>query len=435
MFNHRFFPYIVGGCIIVLLCVSYVGYRAYQKHVEYKAFMSDAQAFNRSIEEGHGHSSEASPHVGKVEVARKMSESNYQKESEHDKTIFVSEGSGTKIETDRPMSKEYLEIQQWVTTGETTPYIEQKLKERAESPPFADLVVQRVITPDGQIHTVWVHRDYQYEEGDQILKSQLQPPEEELLEHASIIIDDVEYDLPEEYYSIEDPYEREVYSKKFWWSVENGVSMAEVEKKVEKGELDFSLSKIEKGYIDEEVVREERHRLLLQIPKPPLSDKPPVKITFLPDEQRMQGEGALPGWARKEIGNRPLGSGEAVSDGTYSAADPFSEESVNEDTSGAPVRSDVPVSPSDLPSMVEPKSPQSVADIEKQLTPQGIEAELSGELSTNPFDKAQQLIDEYGTTEGLRRLRESDPEAARRFERERRGTPGRDAPDGGQSAQ
>ena len=153
------------------------------------------------------------------------------------------------------MSKEYLEIQQWVMTGEATPYVERKLKERAESPPFDDQVAQRVVTPDGQIHTVWVHQDYQYEEGDKIFQSQLQPPEEELLEHASIIIDDVEYDLPEEYYSIEDPYEREVYSKKFWWSVENGVSMAEVEKKIGKGELDFSLSKIEKGYIDEEVAR------------------------------------------------------------------------------------------------------------------------------------------------------------------------------------
>ena len=62
------------------------------------------------------------------------------------------------------------------------------------------------------------------------------------------------------------------------------------------------------------------------------------------------------------------------------------------------------------------------------MTPEGIEAELSGELSTAPFDKAQRLIDEYGAEEGLRRLREMDPDAAERFERERRGAPSRSSP-------
>ena len=38
------------------------------------------------------------------------------------------------------------------------------------------------------------------------------------------------------------------------------------------------------------------------------------------------------------------------------------------------------------------------------------------------IDKAQQLIEEYGTEEGLRRLREMDPDPARRFEQ------GRDVP-------
>ena len=95
-----------------------------------------------------------------------------------------------------------------------------------------------------------------------------------------------------------------------------------------------------------------------------------------------------------------------------------------EDTDTATVGSDVPVSPSDLPNVVKPTpSPPSVSDLEKQLTPQGIEAELRGELSTDPFDRTQQLIDQYGTEEGLRRLREMDPDAARRFERERRGAP------------
>ena len=78
---------------------------------------------------------------------------------------------------------------------------------------------------------------------------------------------------------------------------------------------------------------------------------------------------------------------------------------------------------------------EMIADIEKQFTPElpiteSVEAKLSERLSPDRFDKAQQLIDEYGTAEGLRRLREMDPEAARQFERERRGAPSREVPSG-----
>ena len=85
----------------------------------------------------------------------------------------------------------------------------------------------------------------------------------------------------------------------------------------------------------------------------------------------------------------------------------------------------------------------------------GVEADGWVGLSSEQRERAKRLFDEYGTTEGLRRLKESDPEAARRFEsdpdsiedaenrhksrsrrvgtgRERRPVPSRDVPDGGQ---
>ena len=110
---------------------------------------------------------------------------------------------------------------------------------------------------------------------------------------------------------------------------------------------------------------------------------------------------------------------------------------------GIPVDTEGTLSPSDVPDMVKPTPPpQSVADIENQLTPEGIEAELSEGLSPERFDKAQQLIDEYGLEEGLRRLREMDPEEARRFEsdksrleRRRRNPPARDTSDDAVSTQ
>ncbi len=68
--------------------------------------------------------------------------------------------------------------------------------------------------------------------------------------------------------------------------------------------------------------------------------------------------------------------------------------------------------------------------------PEGIEAELTEGLSTDPADKVQQLIDQLGTEEGLHRLRVSDPETARQFEQEQRTSPVRSepsAPDDGQA--
>ena len=70
---------------------------------------------------------------------------------------------------------------------------------------------------------------------------------------------------------------------------------------------------------------------------------------------------------------------------------------------------------------------------EKQLIPIKNAAQGWAKLSPEQREKAKQLFDQFGTEEGLRRLRESDPEAARRFEQERRGAPFRDVPDKGQS--
>lgn len=63
-----------------------------------------------------------------------------------------------------------------------------------------------------------------------------------------------------------------------------------------------------------------------------------------------------------------------------------------------------------------------------------------GGLSSAQREKAKQLFDQFGTDEGLRRLRESDSDAARQFERERLRSekfrpsePSRDTPNGEES--
>ena len=89
---------------------------------------------------------------------------------------------------------------------------------------------------------------------------------------------------------------------------------------------------------------------------------------------------------------------------------------------------DLPPSDAEVYEFEKPNVPKSVADLEKQLTVEGIETQLKERLSPERFDKAQRLIDQYGTEEGLRRLRESDPDAARQFERKRRSPPAHEVP-------
>lgn len=425
MFKRRFISYIIGAGVVAFLSVSYVGYRAYQNHAEFKAFMSNHQVFNRSVKGQQEHSSHDHTHHGEgLPVASTLSQIGETGRTdsghmhEHHLTSsgeYVYEINGVPLYSNVPLSQKQMELREWIQTGKMTPAVREQFGSREE---LLTYVQQTVVTPDGKLGTVIVPHDSQYGEGDAILQSELGTPmvlaeTQNPKRDARLIIDKVEYTFPDEYYTIEDPYEREEYTNKFSWSIKNGVSIEEVEKKIVQGELDFSLSEDAKKQVDEHEAMMERYKMLDPI-APSLSDKPPVKVSFLPDE----GKGAQPGWMRKGESNRPLGSSETESGGAPPAADPVSERGSNEDVSGAPVRSDVPLSPSDQPDMLKPMSSQSVTNIEKQLTPEGIESKLSEGLSPDRFDKMQQLIDQYGREEGLRRLRETDPDAAAQFERE-----------------
>jgi hypothetical protein len=445
MLKSRFIPYIVGGCIVAFLSVSYVGYRTYQNHVEFKAFVSNAHPFNRSIEGGHVHSSNDHTHGGEglpVPLNSNQTGEAGQAGSGHEhghhltpSGEYVYEINGIPLYSDTPMSQEEIAVMEWVETGKMTPAVEEQLRlTEIMREQFKLDVIQRVVTPDGTLHQVIVPRDAQYAEGDAISRSELDPP---ILEDqkswwagTKLIIEGVDYYPPEEYYSIADPYEREEYFNKFTWAIGYGISMAEVEKKVAQGELDFSLSEDARKHVDQSLAMVERSEMLALGAPPPLSDKPPVKVSFLPDE----GVFALPGWIRKEE-SQSLNVGRSIlADGVEASGAIFDEGSLNGDASGASVRSDNPLSPSDLSGVVEStfthRSKPGIETSNKAATPptaENVETQLREQLSRfdkaqQLFDKAQQLIGRYGSEEGLRRFREMHPEAAAQFERKRRNT-------------
>ena len=114
------------------------------------------------------------------------------------------------------------------------------------------------------------------------------------------------------------------------------------------------------------------------------------------------------------IKDRGLPSGgetEGFSSGEIdTVGDSVSEQSLFADDIDNSFPDDLPPADTESYEFEKPKFPQSVADIEKTLTPQGIEAELTEKLSPDRFDKKQQLIDQLGTEEGLRRPKEINKE-------------------------
>ncbi len=432
MLKRRFIPYMVGAGIVALISLSFVGYRAYQNHVEFKAFMSKAQAFNRSVEleetDEHLHAEEGHPHGEKnihpFSTAKSSSNSFVFKGKQGDE--YVYEINGIPVYSKGTLDKELSGGIVWAFTGRLNPEAEDYLKNHLDSKRAA--IVQRVVTPDGKLHHVVVPSFSMYEDGDAILESETRRGREVFngpsLEDPvwrTLSIAGVQHPVPDEYYDIEDQYARELYIEKFRLSVKTGISMEEVDRKIADGEISLDkLSDSARRFIESSNEHQEKvlERLRMIAPEiPPLSDKPPVKVSFLRDE----GKDARPGWKRKR--RLPKEPQQAAEGGNSLDTDTVSEGGLPVDTQGTPL------SESDLPDMTTPTpSAPTVADLEKQLTPEGIEAELSEGLSTDRFDKAQDLIDQFGTEEGLRRLRETDPEAARQFERERSPKPPRDVP-------
>ena len=101
-------------------------------------------------------------------------------------------------------------------------------------------------------------------------------------------------------------------------------------------------------------------------------------------------------------------------------------------TSSSGSISDDPQSKTSTPSRLNSaSSSKAVSDTLKRPAPPTISYEG---LSPERFNEAQQLIDQYGTEEGLRRFREMDSEAARQFERERRQPPNREVPSEAESS-
>lgn len=436
MINRRVKPYIIGVCIVAVLSMSYIGIRTYKDHIELNQLLSNAEAVNRSVGARHSHSSDNHAHVreGDPLTPPPQNEHNHSEGHAGYKSYEI-DGINLHVKaglSSRPMSKENLEINEWLVYGKLTPYIEERLrKAELDRQQNAGRVLQQVITPDGKLGTVAVDKDDPYEDGDAILRSDLIPPghpwfsseisenqvEENQVkvkgsEEFKLIEDGVEYPMPEEYYALDD-YERREYVKKFRLTLDLGISMDEVEAKIAAGELDVSLTDAEKkqidaiSSIDAAILEEQKHRLGLLVdtmtPKPAPSDRPPINVKFKPDADFGQ---ALP---ESRSHNDDDGFWESVLADVVQA----SEESIDEPpltTNAVPELSISTPRVNRTPDVENSVAVEKVPPIPDNPTSETLKAQLKERLTPEQFSKAQQLLDEYGAEEGLRQFREMPPE-------------------------
>ena len=359
MFRRRFIPYIIGVIIVALLSVSYVGYRAYQNHVEFKVLISESEVFQGSLDKDASHTV-----GGKVGPASANPE------------------SGVPDLLDKPPVKvRYAEASEiGEPSSEGYPVI------HSEGKPW---VAQFVETPDGTVRVVYTSPDKLIKEGDAIPPPPVDPFAQSDDGWHTIEAEEIPDHIPES--------EREAYVAKLIDAKTLGISIEELERQVASGEL----------IIESAPLTPEDERMI---------------NAFL----EVRGEGRLTDGGKQT----PTGEGEyqqQISDATVSV-------SVEE-------RGEVPAHSEASPVTDAPSGPIGAAhihhgeeNIHEPPAAESLKTQLKERLSPERFNKAQQLIDQYGSEEGLRRFRQMDPEAARQFEsvprpeRERRPTPAREVP-------
>lgn len=266
---------------------------------------------------------------------------------------------------------------------------------RSEDQP---LVPQWVETPDGTIRVVYTSPDKRIKEGDAIPK-----PPTDTIDTIQQFWDDLERTgdgwLTIEAEEIPDHIpesERHEYVEKLVDAKERGISIEELERRLASGEL-----KIESAPLtpeDERMINTFLEARGLE----GLTDHGKQTPTGEGEYQQRISDATVPDSA----GER--GDASARSEASPVTDDPGNAAQIHHGTGHAhePTTAKMP-----------------------SLTAESIETQLREGVFANSFDKARQLIDQYGTEEGLRRLREMDPEAAQQFEREHLSEPSHEVPD------
>ena len=124
-------------------------------------------------------------------------------------------------------------------------------------------------------------------------------------------------------------------------------------------------------------------------------------------EDAPESQGAVPSWDLSSVMESPSVSSDATTGESPSISPPATDALArpaipNPETDAAATRA---------PNLTDmPKAPTALPTVE------GFEASLKEQFSSERFERAMSTLDRYGPEEGLRRLRENDPEVAKQIE-------------------
>ncbi len=379
MFNWRLNPYLIAVGIIALLSGSYLGYRAYQDHVEFEVFLSDAEEFQLA------HATVPTPAAGLTDW-----------QTEQRGRSSVGPTSGLANNQTGQSNTRRVDISKMVVKVKLMP--PEKVAKYSHGDPNGsvvvrnspspikpgnrtwtqdDMVTQFLELPNGTVVETRIPAGMEIREGDEVSSKYVAihtPPEN------TVEIDGAEHKIPP-------GADRHQHLQKLFWSHELGITVEEAERMVVNRELIVkpegeSLTFEEEGIMARLLNKIPRFASFLQSERPDLYEAEPVRDG--PQQSPPENRGIEPG------GSDPSSS---LFPSSPSEFEPVPQGKIEEQ---APIQSEPPV-------------------VSSQETE-----------SREGLSRAQQLIDQYGTEEGLRRLREMDPEAARQFERERKPPPARD---------
>jgi hypothetical protein len=424
MFNSKFRRCLVALGVVFLFGV---GYHFYNSHVEFREFMRGRLEFNKTFLDTEGLDIETSQHS----LDNPDDETNDSTAlREQDWSTYNKQEWATHWSNQKPIKVRYARTSMPDDEGvKTVPY---------EGPPITDyrkdLISQLVETPDGQVHKM-----YWFEK----LKPGQAVPPPEYWPGDKVFIDGLVYDVPPDETT-------DSYINKIHLSTMYDVPLESVGSLIEEGVIPSSPIDAQNDPLFDDplfVTREDSRPVEASSPTLPSelvlpNEKGAIHENVRPSLDE-KGQPILIGENGEPITDHGLDLNEIIS--LFSDEPIFSGviEGVSSgeiDMVGASASEQSPLADDSDNSLADdfekPKLPESMVAPEKQLTPAEIEAELSKGVSPERFDKAQELFDQYSIEERLRRLRElreSDPDAARQFERERSPKPAHDVPDGEQS--
>ena len=383
-------PLSLRGGLLALLFTSYWGYRAYQSHVEYKQFMSEAISFQQSLVK------DSQPGVDSTGSHNRQRGDNAVSSTSGLATDQIGrENTHGSDFSKKPVKVKIMPPEMVAKYMDGDPHGAIRLGNLSELPPnFApgtytndQLVSQWIELPDGKLVKVLVSPGLEFQEGERVSPQYIENMRDKRVNYIAmdgekIAMAGKKYDIPiamdGERYDIPIDPEQVRDDRKILWAQTLSVSMEEIERLIANREL------IVKPH-GEAMTPEERgiNFNLIRIYRPDLAKS-------ASSEEMHQFS---------EVREIELSGSDGAS---YTKQSPLSE-SVEQGRAQrqSPVQSE-------RPTMSSP------------------ETESRYGLSPERFDKARQLIDQYGSEEGLRRLREMDPKAARQFERERKPPPARD---------